>query len=74
MEDTALAIALEAKGTAEQALSRVDTHEAVCAERYAAIRKDVHDIKKVIVWGVSGLITVLLGVCGVLIANAIHIS
>lgn len=47
----------EARDMATQALSRIDAHERVCAERYTQTNKTMGLILHVLAWGTVALIT-----------------
>jgi len=50
------AIDQEARDMASNALSVMARHEAVCAERWAATKKTMDIILRVLAWGITGLI------------------
>lgn len=58
------ATAMEAKEFAMQGLARIDTHEAVCAERYKGIREDMKATQSDIKAIGKLLVTVLLAIAG----------
>lgn len=41
---------------AQAALSKMDTHERVCAERWGSAMTTMKDIKRIIAWAATGLI------------------
>lgn len=52
----------QARDMARSALSAIDAHEKVCAERWAEARAAVADIKRILAWGATGLIGSMGGV------------
>lgn len=57
-------IDLEARNMAQKALDGISSHERVCTERWREVRLIMADIKRILGWGITGLI----GSMGTLIA------
>lgn len=54
--------------------TRLTTHEAVCAERWAAIREDVRSLKSILLASGAMTIGTLLGIVGWLLSGYLHVS
>lgn len=57
-------VAQEAKGLAHKALNKIEGHEELCAERYKNIHSTLNLIMRVLAWGGSSLIIVLITALG----------
>lgn len=63
-----------ARASAQEALSQIEKHEAVCAERQGHIIQSLNDVKRGVeglyrrFWAAAiGIITLLIGACGALL-------
>jgi len=63
-----------ARDIAKDALARIETHEAVCAERQGHIIQGIQELKRGVeglyrrFWGIAvGVVTLLLSACGALL-------
>lgn len=62
----ALEMARHADGKAERALQAVDSHEDICAERYRNINEKIGTIFKLLAWGGTTALMLILGLLGFL--------
>lgn len=54
------------------ATSAINTHEEVCAERWRSAMDTMSDIKRIVAWGVTGIIGAMAGLIGFLATHPPH--
>lgn len=59
-------IAYDALNLAKQNARDIESHEDICAERYAGIHEKIREIKGVITWAGGLAFTVIIGILGFL--------
>lgn len=64
MGETTAAVAYEARNLAESAHEKIDGHEKLCAERYGNINSNLSMLFKIIGWGGSTTLLLLLALLG----------
>lgn len=60
------AVEIRALEIAQEAKTKIESHEEICAIRYMGINASLSDIKKILIWFFTGGATVALTVIGYL--------
>ena len=55
----------------DETLAKLNSHEAVCAERYAQINVRLDRLEKVIIWFAGAMLT---GMAGIIYSLLIHVK
>lgn len=66
------AVDQEARNMATAAVAKIESHELVCAQRWASTMALMGDIKHILAWSAGGLITTLLSIIGWLVTHQPH--
>lgn len=66
-------MAIKAEGAANLALSRIDAHEEVCAERYGEITKGIRSLWGLILTVAGVLVSGMAGIIILLVQNGGHL-